>query len=98
MDSPMLRPPQQAIYFVANEGLARKTWTDRYENMPWLNGYSEPEQIIETFINWTLLDARYIQESARQLHFVCVVSTVEGNISDAFQVAEQRFKSAITHE
>ena len=32
--------PRQAIYFVAGEGLARRTWMDRYENTPWLDGYS----------------------------------------------------------
>lgn len=87
--------PQQVVYFVADEGLARKTWTDRYENTPWLEGYSDPEQIIETFINLTLLDARYIQENARRLDFICIVSTVESNISDAFRTAEECFKSVI---
>jgi 2-phosphoglycerate kinase len=87
--------PQQVVYFIADEGLARKTWTDRYENTPWLEGYSEPEQIIEMFINLTVLNARYIQESTQRLGFTCVVSTVESNILDAFRVAEKRFESAI---
>lgn len=88
--------PQQAIYFVADEGLARRTWTDRYENTPWLEGYSDPEQIIETFISLTLLNARYIEESARRSGFTCVVSSVDGDISDAFRVAEERFESVLS--
>ena len=80
--------PKQVIYFVASEGLARRTWMDRYENTPWLDGYSKPEQIIETFINLTLLNARYIQESAQRLGFTCFMSEVEGNVQDAFRVAE----------
>ena len=90
--------PQRVIYFVASEGLARQTWTNRYKNTPWLEGYSEPEQVIEMFINLTLLNARYIQESAQRSGFKCVVSAVDGDISDAFQLAEKRFESMLAYE
>ena len=68
--------PQQVVYFIADEGGARKTWIDRYENTPWLEGCSEPEQIIEMFINRTALHARYIQERTRRLGFTSAVGIV----------------------
>jgi 2-phosphoglycerate kinase len=83
--------PEHALMFVADEELARKTWQDRYMHTPWLNGYSDPKQIVENFIQWTLLSAEHIQEMSRQFDITCLVSSVENPIPEMFRVVERHF-------
>jgi hypothetical protein len=80
--------PGHAIMFVADAALARKTWEDRYRHTQWLDGYSNPQEIVENFIQWTRLSAEYIQDMARQCGITCYISTPETCIPEVFEAIE----------
>ena len=84
-------PPEHAIMFVADDALARKIWEDRYRQTPWLDGYSNPQEIVENFIHWTRLSAEYIQDMANQAGITCCVSTLETRIPEVFHSIESHF-------
>lgn len=81
-------PPEHVILLVADAALARKTWEDRYRQTPWLDGYTNPQEIVENFISWTRLCAEYFQDMVSQWGFTCFVSTLETQIPEVFHAIE----------
>jgi 2-phosphoglycerate kinase len=83
--------PEHVVLLVADESLARKTWEERYRQTPWLDGYANPQEIVNNFIAWTCLSADYFQKMAAQAGMACCTRTLDTHIPDVVQAIETQF-------
>jgi 2-phosphoglycerate kinase len=87
----LVSSPEHVVLLVAGEALARKTWEDRSRQTPWLDGYANPQEIIDNFIAWTCLSADYLQKMAAQTGMTCYTRTLDTHIPDVVQAIETQF-------